>query len=212
MHWPIIFRFFSVVILTHRPLYQPIYQELFEPIYEDEYETVYDYFVKCTDGSMTSCKPVAVVSFESLSNPATGKDEMTKIANSMIGKSGVNMIAPDAWQCLYDETMVKSGEFENHGMAYRDARSPSKAGKTYTAADIQLMEDELNYVKNKYSQVPWDTDPIAQQLVGYVNSYLADMPSPGADPDVGEPGAAAAGATASGPDLSGEDIPPETFY
>ena len=142
-------------------------------------------FPKCTDGSMISCKPVGIISFERLENPSTGPAEMAKLANTMLGKTGINLIPQDAWSCLYSETMTKSGEFDTKGMNYRNAHSPKRYDKHYTGEEVALMQTELEYVRDKYSGPDWDFDPVAIELVGYINGYLANMPVGQVDKTVG---------------------------
>ena len=142
-------------------------------------------FPKCTDGSISSCKPVGIISYEKLDDAFHGPEEMAKLANLMAGKTGINLIPQDAWSCLYTETMAKSAEYDTKGMVYRNNRSPEKALKHYNQTEVDLMEAELLYIKNKYSGPEWDFDPVAQQLVGYIDGYLADLPLPLADKNVG---------------------------
>lgn len=157
-------------------VYPPLYEPVYEPILEEKLMTVPEVFPKCTDGSMISCKPVAIISYEKLASSSAGPAEMAKLANTMLGKTGINLIPQDAWSCLYSETMTKSGEFDTKGMNFRDAHSPKKFDKHYTEEEVNLMRTELEYVKNKYSGPDWDFDPVANELVGYIDEYLASMP------------------------------------
>ena len=184
--------------------YPDLYQPVYEPIYEEVLMAVPKRFAKCTDGSMVSCKPVGIISYENLNNPSTGPAEMAKLASHMLGKTGVNMIDGAAWDCLYTETKIKSGEYDTKGMMYRDARSPAKLQKHYTTDEVALMITELEYVRDKYSGPQWDFDPVAIELVGYINGYLASMPAGRPDEPVGPAPSNGGGAEAAN---DGQDLP-----
>ncbi len=51
---------------------------------------------------------------------------------------------------------------------------PPPTAYRFTAAQHAVIETTMTALKNKYSQAPYDTDPVAQDLVFALNNYISE--------------------------------------
>mmetsp|Transcript_27549 Transcript_27549/g.56435 ORF Transcript_27549/g.56435 Transcript_27549/m.56435 type:complete len:576 (-) Transcript_27549:152-1879(-) len=153
---------------------------------QDDGSTVQDLHCGVSDSvgwmDMPDCKPKAVVMFENLfdnttahNNMTLGAYEMHKIAEVIDDSPDSTVIANDTWYCIYNETYGQH-RFNRH----RDAnpRFPDSVPRdtyNFTIPQLQAMLDEVTRLYNKYSNPPWDTDPLAQDLASYMQQYMGEL-------------------------------------
>lgn len=57
----------------------------------------------------------------------------------------------------------------------REGYGPAPTTYRFSTAQLQVIEDKLTELKDKYSQSPWDTDELSIALVHILNNYIGDI-------------------------------------
>jgi hypothetical protein len=122
---------------------------------------------------MQSCKPVAIASFERIMDPETGPSEVNRFVSAIEGKAGLNVIEVEARYCVWEELIIKGKGFIKT-IKDRDTNGPSEDQYGFTLEQMGKIQDELHRVRDKYSSGDWVNDTIAQSLVEYIDSYIAE--------------------------------------
>eukprot|EP00521_Asterionellopsis_glacialis_P007570 CAMPEP_0195283624 /NCGR_PEP_ID=MMETSP0707-20130614/2100_1 /TAXON_ID=33640 /ORGANISM="Asterionellopsis glacialis, Strain CCMP134" /LENGTH=432 /DNA_ID=CAMNT_0040342815 /DNA_START=34 /DNA_END=1332 /DNA_ORIENTATION=+ len=172
-------------IFTHRITTPEHFEMLMQPSQFTEselsFETVvgenatilpsYDYncIMYLPDGG---CKAKTVIQYEKLVEPSTGPAEANKMAATIVGKPGIEVIAEEARECVWEELIINRKGLRTS--VDRDGNGPPREAFALTHDQMVLINYELNRVKEKYSSGEWVTDPAAQDLVASVNMYIAE--------------------------------------
>eukprot|EP00555_Chaetoceros_dichaeta_P007443 CAMPEP_0198276072 /NCGR_PEP_ID=MMETSP1447-20131203/65115_1 /TAXON_ID=420782 /ORGANISM="Chaetoceros dichaeta, Strain CCMP1751" /LENGTH=759 /DNA_ID=CAMNT_0043970991 /DNA_START=1 /DNA_END=2277 /DNA_ORIENTATION=- len=115
-----------------------------------------------------NCEAKAVVSYETMKDPITGPVELSKIAQLIRGKEGFpKVVGDEAIQCVWEAT--------NTNRAGPDIVGPAIESFTFTTDQFSTMKENLQFMINKYSTDYWATNPLAQDLVVYFNSYMDEV-------------------------------------
>jgi len=120
----------------------------------------------CTDDM--DCEAKAVVSYETLKDSKTGPSELKKVAQLVRGKEGfTEVVGDDAIQCVWEGTNTNNP-------------SPAEAGPpeekfTFTTDQLATMKENIQFMINKYGSGYWETNPLAQDLIKYFNSYIDEV-------------------------------------
>jgi len=136
-------------------------EELVPPTYDD----------RCIFEMKEKCQPVAVVSIERLMDYKTGVNETSKIANTIKGKTGLDVIAEEAWPCIWKEVIVhKKGP-----KIMTDREGPSIKEYDFTDEQLVRMLSEIDRLKTKYDDPAWRYLEIARDLVDVLEEYHLDI-------------------------------------
>lgn len=129
---------------------------------------------RCTGKNYTiNCTPKALVQFEKLSssNANTGQAEMTKMTDVLDASTNVNLIEPEARNCVFDEVLSRK-EFYNPN---RDGHGPPVSSKQFTADQLDIMRTRMEAVRDKYAAEPWTLQETAIGLVDALNTYISEV-------------------------------------
>lgn len=119
----------------------------------------------------SACEPVSIISLERLLDPVMGPNETAEIAAILEGKQGVDILAPEIRNCIWEE-------LTNDGYTIMQNRiKPSQSEHSYGLSTKILVEmvTELDRLKNKYSAPEWSGRKTAQVLVELFNEYTSDI-------------------------------------
>jgi len=117
------------------------------------------------------CFPKAIISYENLTDPLTGPDEVTKIADALRGKDGMTVVEREKVPCLYHETMTHAPEASN-----TDRKRGGKLRDEYkfTLEQMNHLVDKLVKTRDKYSKGHWTSNNIAVDLVWHLQTYITE--------------------------------------
>jgi len=124
----------------------------------------------CVNDEDMNCVAKEIISYEKLKDSVTGPDELRKIANVLRNKQGMTVVSDEAIDCVYQETI------DNKVLPDNENRSgPERTEYGFTIAQMEKMETKVQQMRAKYQAAPWDTNPLAQVLVGLFTDYLSDI-------------------------------------
>jgi len=133
--------------------------------------------VHCEDPTGFDCKAVSVISYERLTDHATGLQETGKLAAALTD-SGVNLIGSEFHQCAYD--LIENAnndrpeeEFLRPGS--RDQLGRNRTEYKFTYEQMETLLESVSETKIKYSTGDWQQNEAAQDLVTILDSYLLDI-------------------------------------
>jgi len=124
----------------------------------------------CANGFITDgCAPKAVISAERLRDHTLGPIETAKIANVLLedDRTGDYVIAPEAWDCIWDELIVKK-----KGLKIIDDRPEPEEEYNFSEEMLDLMVHELERLITKYSGPDWNTKATANRVVELLSEHL----------------------------------------
>ena len=137
----------------------------------DDFQDYYD--PHCVN-DIGTCRPTAIASFEKIEKmvkEGTGPDEVEKYAATLEGKVGLNLIETEARSCIWRELIVnKKGNIPT----FDDREGPPMEQYVFTVPQMERIIQELYRLRLKYMSPPWDIDPLALQLVDYIETYIVD--------------------------------------
>lgn len=169
-------------IWTHELATPEHFSKLLKPtIYTYEYlmedhendpttEKTIDY--NCLQYMNDQCAPTTVIQFEKLMDPVTGPNETNKIADALVGKIGYDVIEEEARPCVWKELIINRKGLPN--LVDRDGHGPPKEAFKFTYEQMELLIEQLERVRDKYSVGQWVGDPRAEVLVDSCNQYIAE--------------------------------------
>lgn len=126
----------------------------------------------CTSGEIQAgCSPVAITSFEGIMSNATGPLESAKLASAIENKAGFEVIEQNGRECAWRKVVVErvTGVRDD-----RDRQGPPIESYVFTKEEMQMIIEELERVRTKYSSAEWNNNEIAQQIVEYMEGYIVD--------------------------------------
>ena len=113
------------------------------------------------------CKPKTVMDFDIFYNEHP-TSEFFKLSNVLDNSENVEMIAAEARFCLldkiYDDTSLHNGN--------RNGNGPIASAFKFNIDQLKFMVDKTKELRDKYRTAPWDTDPVAEELVFILSNYL----------------------------------------
>lgn len=116
------------------------------------------------------CHPKGVVSYEHLKNANTGPIELKKIAQLVRGKQGfTDEVRDGAIQCIWTEKEIP----DKQNMDYLS--SPNLEEFSFSITQLRKMVGNIQLVAKKYGSGEWVENPLAQNLVGYLNLYIDEL-------------------------------------
>jgi len=118
-----------------------------------------------------SCEPVAIVSIDKLMDPVKGYAENAKLAAAVEGKQGIDIIAEEARDCIWEEVIIRRKGVRT----MRDRTGPTPDSYDFTAVMYGKMIAELTRLKSKYSAPEWDSKQPAQDLLILLDDYILDI-------------------------------------
>jgi len=123
--------------------------------------------------NMIDCRPKTVISYEKLSDRATGRQEIAKLAGVMDNQANVPIIVPAARNCVYNEVMLNSQPgWKNNAHRAGPANDDFKFTMTQMLAMKQLFID----METKYGpDGAWGDDENAAYVVDCMNQYLTEI-------------------------------------
>ena len=116
---------------------------------------------------------MAIASYERIIDPETGPSEVDNFVSVIEGKPGINIIAPEARECVWRE-LIENDKGNARTIPDRDEEGPSEEMFGFELDQMYAIQEEITRLRDKYSSVEWADQPIAQSLVNYLNSYLAE--------------------------------------
>jgi len=117
------------------------------------------------------CRPAAVATEEKITSPLTGPQEISKFASVIENKPGVDVIEEPWRQCVWEKVAVEKA----HQARYEEDRAgPSMESYVYTKDQVQVIINELYRVRDKYNSGEWLSNPVAQDVVAYLNEYIEE--------------------------------------
>jgi len=119
-----------------------------------------------------ACQPIAIISVDRLLDPVKGYAENAILAAAIEGKQGVEIIAEEARDCIWDEVVIR----RKGSRTMRD-RTGDESAYNFTYEMYGAMIQELSRLKSKYSAPEWDDVPVAQQLLELLDDYILDITS-----------------------------------
>ena len=131
-----------------------------------------EYDPHCSSGLMQlGCRPVAVTSFEAINSEETGPQEASKLAAMIENKSGFDVLPQDARACAWKLIVVDRvtgirTDVDRVGSPIEDY--------VYTREEMQIIIEELERIRDKYSSPEWASSTVAQDIVGYMEGYIED--------------------------------------
>jgi len=130
------------------------------------------YDTHCNGGDIEDCRPTAIASIERMMDPSTGPQEVAKFTTVIEGKAGIEVVEQAARQCAWEKIVIERAS----GRRDTRDRGTSPALQDYKFEDYQFdkMLREMDRIRDKYSAAEWSSIPVAQDLVGYMNEYIAD--------------------------------------
>jgi len=137
-----------------------------------------EYDSHCHGGDMNDCSPTAIASYEKMMDPSTGPQEVAKFTSVIEGKAGINFVAQVARQCAWEQIVIHKASGRRDA---RDREGPPLQDYDFEASQLLEMTSEIERIRDKYSVGQWSSNTVAQDLVGYMNEYLAAYE---ADPDL----------------------------
>jgi len=114
------------------------------------------------------CYPKTIIVYEKLQDPGTGPVELSKIADVLEGKAGIEVIRSDLFPCVYNETLKNAGATTNSARI-----GPDESNYTFTLAQITTLYDTLVNVRDKYDTS--DRTEEASSLVNALNDYISEV-------------------------------------
>jgi len=155
-------------------LTQPVMYAEAELIAEQEFlEGVPPVIHEHCKSDLKNCKPVAIASYERILDPETGPSEVDRFAAAIEGKAGLSVIAEEARECVWKELIV-NGKGNANTYRDRDGNGPDESQYDFTLDQMYKIQDEIVRMREKYSTGEWVGDSIAEALVEYLDSYLAE--------------------------------------
>lgn len=127
------------------------------------------------------CYPKAIVSYERLVDPATGVNEIRKIADLLRNQPGMNIIPDAGLGCIYQQSWIYSANLEE------DRVGPDIALYNFTIDQLEVIRDTLDSYVVKYSSGSWANNLLAQELVGMLAEYAQEVTSKLTEADVNPP-------------------------
>jgi len=123
--------------------------------------------------NMIDCRPKTVISYEKLSDLATGRQEIAKLAGVMDNQANAPIIAPAARNCVYNEVMTNSQPgWKNN--AHR--AGPTNDEMTFTMTQMLEMKQLFINMETKYGpDGEWGDDENAAYVVDCMNQYLTEI-------------------------------------
>ena len=119
---------------------------------------------------MESCTPVAIASYEKMMDPSTGPQEVAKFTSVIEGKAGIHFVDQVARQCAWEQIVIKKASGRRDE---RDRTGPALQEYEFEPSQLSEMNSEMERIRNKFSAAPWSSNTVAQDLVGYMNEYIA---------------------------------------
>jgi len=139
--------------------------------YNDEFKKPWKLDEHCRND--LDCVPKAVISYESLKDPATGPGELRKIANLLRFKKRMNPTLPDeAIDCVWNETMHHAPENRNED---RDLKGFFAEDYKFTIKQMEGILAKLTLMKYVYSTGDWTLNPMARDLVTNFHTYINNV-------------------------------------
>jgi len=123
--------------------------------------------------NVTTCQPVAIASYERIIDPATGPSEVARFVSVIEGKPGINLIANEARECVWTELVINEKGNANT-IPDRDQEGPPEDAFGFTLEQMYIIQNEIMRLREKYSDPPWSNNTMAQDFVGYLDSYLLE--------------------------------------
>uniref|UniRef100_A0A7S4K3E6 Uncharacterized protein n=1 Tax=Odontella aurita TaxID=265563 RepID=A0A7S4K3E6_9STRA len=143
---------------------------------DGEGNPIQDIHCRNTTGHMDTCKPSVLISFEKLYDPTDGLAESRKLASALEnGRPDMPIIEGSARDCVFSKTREKRASEERWDNTARDGNGADVMAKNFTWLQLQQMKSELERLIANYTVVPWDADPVAQDLVSNLGGYLAEV-------------------------------------
>lgn len=139
------------------------------------------------------CIPKRIISYDRLSDPIAGPDELRKIADTLRGVNPDMVVIPDSYMdCIWHETIIHTPEPSNDN---RDLGGLSRTAYNFTLPQLTALKEKVEEYKDKYSMGTWTTDQNAIDLVSNFNEYINEFeleiaertanPEPTPAPDAG---------------------------
>jgi len=132
-------------------------------------EAVYD--GHCGGGGMLECRPVAIASYERIMDEDTGPQEVAKLAAVIEDKPGINVVEQSSRDCVWRNIFnyKVTGERDD-----RNRVGPALQDYKLTWFEVAMIKDQLVSVRDKYTSPDWISNPVATDLVTYVNEYIIE--------------------------------------
>ena len=121
-----------------------------------------DYDPHCINDMPDGCEPVLVVSAEHLVDHNLGLAEGLKIAGTLDNKTGMDVIAEEARECIWRELIINKKGYKT----FLDREGIPEESYPFTAEQLQDMITELQRLITKYSDPTWQVKQTARDLVG----------------------------------------------
>jgi len=123
------------------------------------------------------CEPILIISSENIMDAVKGYNESDKLALAVDGKEGIDVIAEEARDCIWDEIMIHKKGLRN----MRDRSGQSQSLYQFKLEYLNEIVKELTRLKTKYSLTEWSYTQTAKDLVLILDEYIADVNSNIAD-------------------------------
>jgi len=119
------------------------------------------------------CFPKAVVTYEKLIDPDSGPSELTKIAEVLRNKEGMEgLVGENAIACVWHQTWEQAKYPFNSN---RDKSGPRAQEYLFTVKQMEKMLKKLLFMIDKYSSGHWANHPLAMDLVASFNMYFEEV-------------------------------------
>jgi len=118
-----------------------------------------------------ACEPIAVVSIDRLMDPVKGYAEQAKLAAAVEGKQGIDVIAEEARDCIWEEVVIRRKGVRT----MRDRTGPKEESYSFTPLMYGKMIAELTRLKSKYTAPEWDDVQPAQDLLILLDDFILDI-------------------------------------
>ena len=125
----------------------------------------------CLNDISGGCFPVEIISAEKLVEKDTGIAEGRKIAKVLENRTGIDdwLITEDAWECIWEELIIRKKGLKT----FIDREGVEERDYNFSEEMLTGMITELNrLINDKYSSPDWNTNPIANTLVGILQEHL----------------------------------------
>jgi len=113
------------------------------------------------------CEPVKIISAERLVDESRGPAVGLEIADALDGKMGMNVISPEARNCIWRELIVNKKGLKT----FIDREGFSEDSYSFSSEHLAEMLVELDRLIYKYDNFPWDAKPTAQALVNILKEH-----------------------------------------
>jgi len=115
-----------------------------------------------------NCYPKVVVAFELIDDPVTGPDEVNKMATVIEDMVGFDVIDREARECIFNATLANK-------LVPHTAVDDYPGMYEFTYAQMKILREAVQRMKDKYSSEAWTNIPHAQSLVAYFDLYIDEI-------------------------------------